>query len=298
MGSVAIGADPYASLDKFLHYGRTERSVDQKYISHPRLRAERLPFWETKDGAEVPTRAISIILHQTPIVTYTDNGRCLLTTGGWFTSTTRERIREYLPPGVNLTTDSDEWFVTFGWAEQTYQRRHRDSPWRQHDNGSWERVQQPMEIHTYTRAMPTVILPWDMCRELHCNTDGVWEPTEWPIATIAENVTNPVELPDNERSKAIAPYLDRYMRRILTGHIKYDVTCPSCIAGLDGNEHIFEHLIACEAPMPMLLGMGILALVVVLFGLFPGIVVESLITPAAHALVDQGAYISAVLGGA
>jgi len=53
-----------------------------------------------------------------------------------------------------------------------------------------------------------------------------------------------------------------------------------------------------EAPMPMLAGMGILAVVVILFGLFPGIVVESLIAPAAHALVDQGAYIGAVLGGA
>lgn len=53
-----------------------------------------------------------------------------------------------------------------------------------------------------------------------------------------------------------------------------------------------------EAPMPMLAGMAILALVVIIFGLFPGMVVDTLITPAAHALVNQGAYISAVLGGA
>lgn len=53
-----------------------------------------------------------------------------------------------------------------------------------------------------------------------------------------------------------------------------------------------------EAPPAMLFGMGILAIVVILFGLFPSIIVESLITPAAHALVDQGAYLSAVLGGA
>lgn len=53
-----------------------------------------------------------------------------------------------------------------------------------------------------------------------------------------------------------------------------------------------------EAPPAMLVGMGILATVVILFGLFPSIVVESLITPAAHALVDQGSFISAVLGGA
>lgn len=53
-----------------------------------------------------------------------------------------------------------------------------------------------------------------------------------------------------------------------------------------------------EAPAPMLIGMGILAAVVVLFGLFPGVVVDHLIEPAAQALVNQGAYISAVMGGA
>jgi multicomponent Na+:H+ antiporter subunit D len=53
-----------------------------------------------------------------------------------------------------------------------------------------------------------------------------------------------------------------------------------------------------EAPLPMLLGMGILAVLVVLFGFFPNVVVSSLVTPAVHALTDQGAYIAAVLGGA
>jgi len=53
-----------------------------------------------------------------------------------------------------------------------------------------------------------------------------------------------------------------------------------------------------EAPFPMLVGMGILAVVVILFGLFPSIVVDTLIVPAAHALLDQGAYIGTVLGGA
>jgi multicomponent Na+:H+ antiporter subunit D len=53
-----------------------------------------------------------------------------------------------------------------------------------------------------------------------------------------------------------------------------------------------------EAPRLMLIGMGVLAVVVILFGLFPEVVVNSLIAPAAHALANQGAYISAVLGGA
>jgi multicomponent Na+:H+ antiporter subunit D len=37
---------------------------------------------------------------------------------------------------------------------------------------------------------------------------------------------------------------------------------------------------------------------VILFGLFPQPVVDGLVAPAAHALVDQGGYIAAVLGGA
>jgi len=53
-----------------------------------------------------------------------------------------------------------------------------------------------------------------------------------------------------------------------------------------------------EAPAPMLIGMAILACIVIAFGLFPQQVVDTLIVPAAHALVNQGAYISAVLGGA
>jgi len=53
-----------------------------------------------------------------------------------------------------------------------------------------------------------------------------------------------------------------------------------------------------EAPPSMLLGMGILASLAVIFGLFPDLVVTTLVNPAVHALTDQGAYIASVLGGA
>ncbi len=53
-----------------------------------------------------------------------------------------------------------------------------------------------------------------------------------------------------------------------------------------------------EAPLPMLIGMGILAAIVILFGLFPQLVVDGIVAPAAHALVNQGGYIASVLGGA
>ena len=59
-----------------------------------------------------------------------------------------------------------------------------------------------------------------------------------------------------------------------------------------------EYADAKEAPLPMLVGMGILATIVILVGLFPQTVVDGIVAPAAHALVDQGGYIAAVLGGA
>jgi len=52
-----------------------------------------------------------------------------------------------------------------------------------------------------------------------------------------------------------------------------------------------------EVPGPMLAGMGILALLVVLFGIFPQQIVDILIAPAAGALIDQSGYIESVLGG-
>lgn len=53
-----------------------------------------------------------------------------------------------------------------------------------------------------------------------------------------------------------------------------------------------------EAPLPMLIGMGVLSLLVILFGIFPEQVVEVMVAPAASALADQAGYISSVMGGA
>ena len=53
-----------------------------------------------------------------------------------------------------------------------------------------------------------------------------------------------------------------------------------------------------EAPLPMLIGMGMLATLVILFGLFPQQVVDILVAPAATALLDHTGYLHAVLGGA
>jgi len=52
-----------------------------------------------------------------------------------------------------------------------------------------------------------------------------------------------------------------------------------------------------EVPKSMLIGMVILTVGIILFGLFPGWVVDHIVHPAAQALADQAAYIQAVIGG-
>ncbi|MDI6855979.1 MAG: proton-conducting transporter membrane subunit [Candidatus Thermoplasmatota archaeon] len=50
-----------------------------------------------------------------------------------------------------------------------------------------------------------------------------------------------------------------------------------------------------EAPKSMLIPMALLAIVIIIFGLFPDIVLGKLVTPAVHALVDQLSYITRVV---
>ena len=52
-----------------------------------------------------------------------------------------------------------------------------------------------------------------------------------------------------------------------------------------------------EAPKAMLAGMTILSLIIVFFGLFPGLIVDWLAHPAASALIDKADYIQAIMGG-
>ncbi len=52
-----------------------------------------------------------------------------------------------------------------------------------------------------------------------------------------------------------------------------------------------------EVPMSMKLGMGLLAAATVFISLFPAFVVDTIIYPAADALLDRSGYISAVMGG-
>ena len=52
-----------------------------------------------------------------------------------------------------------------------------------------------------------------------------------------------------------------------------------------------------DVPKSMLLAMGVIATIIIIFGLFPNIVMENIIEPAANALVNHTNYIAQVLGG-
>ncbi len=52
-----------------------------------------------------------------------------------------------------------------------------------------------------------------------------------------------------------------------------------------------------EVPGSMLGGMAIMAVVIIFFSFFPGLVVDTIITPATEALIDQSGYINSVLNG-
>ena len=58
-----------------------------------------------KDGSE------AIRLHNTDIITFKGN-KIILNSGGWRTHTTKARINEYLPEGLNLFQQNNIWYIS------------------------------------------------------------------------------------------------------------------------------------------------------------------------------------------
>jgi multicomponent Na+:H+ antiporter subunit D len=54
---------------------------------------------------------------------------------------------------------------------------------------------------------------------------------------------------------------------------------------------------AKEVPKSMLIAMGIIASLIIIFGLFPEYIVNNLVTPAADAIINNSNYITTVIGG-
>lgn len=53
---------------------------------------------------------IAIRLHQTDVVTYHSDGSCILNTGGWRTTTTKDRLNKYSP--VYIWQENSIWYVS------------------------------------------------------------------------------------------------------------------------------------------------------------------------------------------
>lgn len=60
----------------------------------------------------LPDGSVAIILHATPVVTIHPNDSATLRSGGWRTSTTKNRINKYSP--VKVYQRNHEWFLEDG----------------------------------------------------------------------------------------------------------------------------------------------------------------------------------------
>lgn len=52
---------------------------------------------------------IAIRLHQTDILTFKPDGEIVTNTGGWFSSTTKARLNEFLPSGYRIYQNKGQW---------------------------------------------------------------------------------------------------------------------------------------------------------------------------------------------
>lgn len=59
----------------------------------------------------IDDESVGVTLHNTRIVTYYLDGRVQLNSGGWSTSTTKDRINKLLPDGYSLWQHKFDWFV-------------------------------------------------------------------------------------------------------------------------------------------------------------------------------------------
>lgn len=60
-------------------------------------------------GEILPDGSVAIILHATPVVVIHPNDSATLRSGGWRTSTTKDRINKYSP--VKVYQRNHEWFL-------------------------------------------------------------------------------------------------------------------------------------------------------------------------------------------
>lgn len=81
----------YAQAEKFLKGRASKKTGNNTYIVR-RSESE-----------------IAVCLHYTDVVTYTKSGKVRLSSGGWRTATTKQRIKQF--SGVNLWQEKGEWLA-------------------------------------------------------------------------------------------------------------------------------------------------------------------------------------------
>ena len=63
--------------------------------------------------------AIGVRYHDTFVLTWTDDGRTILNSGGWRTMTTKKKINAYLPKPWQLYAEKGVWWLAKGWRHDT-----------------------------------------------------------------------------------------------------------------------------------------------------------------------------------
>lgn len=96
----------------------------EEYLSGGRRKTDR-PIENNTRVVRLDDDRIGVRLHNTDVVTFHRNGTTELTTGGWLTVTTKDRINRYAFPGWNrglrIGSDRGRWFVYAlpGWRKVT-----------------------------------------------------------------------------------------------------------------------------------------------------------------------------------
>lgn len=101
----------YASAEAFLVNLKTGRPVPRKKIANHTY-VERGGH-STGRGDQIAVGEIGIVYHETAVVVYTRDGRVRLNTGGWLTTSTRDRINRFTHGELRLTSANARWIVIY-----------------------------------------------------------------------------------------------------------------------------------------------------------------------------------------
>lgn len=100
-------------MTAFKHYSKVWERVRNPLAGKPLANNTRL-FKRADD-------CFAIRVHQTDVVTMFEDGRTVLSTGGWYTMLTKDRISTYAP--VRITSREGVWYVSHDLARERAEKR-------------------------------------------------------------------------------------------------------------------------------------------------------------------------------